>query len=574
MNANHELEQQLESLGNALRERPRLTDRVMEQVRQLPALVAEGPSPRHEPSALPSKGHVGRRWQLIGATSVAAVAMLLVAFFSPSRSAGWEDVVKAIRDRPWMRARTTHLNGKTGTMWLSTQRQIWAFRSDEFFQFSDGAQRAKYEYRVGAKQITKFPLGENDLQRVMPLNDLAQDKQVLGPWLFGSEKIVSQQRREIVEDGKRWIEFDLVLWRGDSNQTTLRVDPQTKLPVFLSLKAPNDAKKTIQWEFDYPEDGPQNVYALGVPAEITIDDRMLPNEGLKAIDGIAASRARIGDFRLIVAEEGQFFLHVVQRKGSRWRIDYCMPQRFVGNFDKPAQDQTWLDFYEQRLKTYEQIPLYVCDGQTVFENPVPRPKTPAINWQRSSRTGPQDLLAGEGLGSLPRAAHVAFASQLFPDLSPRSHFQYEFDPTPAGLPDCVLFKRSTEVTWPKGATAHEWYYLDKTKGFALARAELFSLFPNQKVQPESTKLRQTIVMKEFQKAPQGWWFAAEVESTLPTMAGPQPANPVAPKDSIQPPVDSDENVKRSKHTIRYLFDFNATLPDNLFEIPDAANLRK
>ena len=44
MNANNELEQQLESLGNTLRERPRLTDRVMEQVRQLPTLVVEGPS--------------------------------------------------------------------------------------------------------------------------------------------------------------------------------------------------------------------------------------------------------------------------------------------------------------------------------------------------------------------------------------------------------------------------------------------------------------------------------------------------------------------------------------------------
>jgi len=184
-----------------------------------------------------------------------------------------------------MRARTTHLDGKTGTMWLSTQRKIWAFRTDALLQFADGGQRAKYEYRVGAKQITKFSLGENDLQRVMPLNDLAQNKQVLGPWLFGSEKILSQQRREIVEDGKRWIEFDLVLWRGDSNQTTLRVDPQTKLPVFLSLKAPTDPTKTIQWKFDYPEDGPQNVYALGVPAEIKIDDRMLLDS--KRIDGFA-----------------------------------------------------------------------------------------------------------------------------------------------------------------------------------------------------------------------------------------------------------------------------------------------
>lgn len=45
-----------------------------------------------------------------------------------------------------------------------------------------------------------------------------------------------------------------------------------------------------------------------------------------------------------------------------------------------------------------------------------------------------------------------------------------------------------EVEFHRAFTAHEWYYLDKTKGFAVTRAELFSLLPHQKVQPESTKV--------------------------------------------------------------------------------------
>ena len=76
----------------------------------------------------------------------------------------------------------------------------------------------------------KTPLGEEDASRVFPVGDLSQNKTVLSPWLFGSEKILSQQRREGTEAGKKWIEFQLVLWRDESNQAMLRVDPETRLP--------------------------------------------------------------------------------------------------------------------------------------------------------------------------------------------------------------------------------------------------------------------------------------------------------------------------------------------------------
>ena len=39
---------------------------------------------------------------------------------------------------------------------------------------------------------------------------------------------MDQKRRETVEAGRKWIEFDLVLWRGDMNHT-LRIDPETVL---------------------------------------------------------------------------------------------------------------------------------------------------------------------------------------------------------------------------------------------------------------------------------------------------------------------------------------------------------
>ena len=270
MNQNDPLEQRLESLGAALQERPRLTDRVMEQVRQMDNVKGEAHAAFAENDRRQPIGHA-RRWKMFSAAAVATCALGLLMIFWPSRSAGWEDVLQAVRARPWMRGTVTYLDGKQGTMWLSLKEKLWAFRTEDSMQFFDGGQHAKYEFETRNKQILKLPLGEEDAQRVMPIENLSRDKQVLGSWLFG-EKIVDQKRREIEELGQKWIEFDLVLWRGDTNHATLRVDPKTKLPVFMLVKSPIDSKKSFKWLFDYPEEGPHDIYALGIPAAIPIDE--------------------------------------------------------------------------------------------------------------------------------------------------------------------------------------------------------------------------------------------------------------------------------------------------------------
>jgi hypothetical protein len=99
---------------------------------------------------------------------------------------------------------------------------------------------------------------------------------------------------------------------------TLRVDPETQLPVSLLLRSPTDATKSQKWAFDYPADGPTDIYALGVSAGTKIDDQMPSEECLRALHAIAASRARIGDFRLVVAEASGLAGHIVWRKGDRW----------------------------------------------------------------------------------------------------------------------------------------------------------------------------------------------------------------------------------------------------------------
>ncbi len=550
MNDNTPLEDRLESLGAALRSRPGLTRRVMDQVRKS---AADGSTPGF--STYTASFTIRRHRRLFtasaGMAAMIGVAILIASTLFPSRSVGWAEVTKAIQSQKWIRGTVTHADGKGATMWLAPERRIWAFSLDGSFYFNDGREKAKYEYRGSDKAITKLPLGEDNAQRVLPIEALSQDKSAIGPWLFEREKIVEQKRREVTEDGKIWIEFQMVLSRGEMNQATLRVDPETKLPVYLLATSAKDKTKSLKWVFDYPMEGPADIYALGVPQEVKIDDRMPSDNVLLVLDAMAGSRASIGNFRLIAGQSPSYASSIVYRKGNRWRVDSWRPQVAVDAMPEAPKEQDWGQWLEQQLQLSEPMPLFVCDGKSVWENsnfqPGEKPR-----WNLSQRTAPQDLMSGEGLGNLSMAPSAKFASLLFPDLSPKPGWGFEFDSNPANAPGCVLLKRSARVTWPEGAVAHEWYYVDPTKGCAVVRAELFNLPADAPGKPEASQFRQTLRMEEFRQSPQGFWYPTVVHDTRPLRAGNNPQSKVP--------------TEQLKTMVRYYFDFDADLPESLFTV--------
>lgn len=527
---------------------------VKNRVIEVAAAFASGHHARMRPATR-------RSWLILASAAAAISAACLIAFLLlPSASVGWADVSAAVKSQKWIRATVTW-SGKQSSMWLSPERQVWAFRTDNWFIFSDGRQRAKYEYRTRDKQIAKMPLGEEDERRVLPVDYLSQ-----GPWLFGTERVVSQKRREVTEAGKKWIEFEMVFWRGDMKLGTLRVDPETRLPVYLLLRSPTDSTKSMKYDFDYPADGPADIYALGVPAGITVDDRMPSEESLRVLRAIAASRARIGDFRLVVAASPGRGSYIVWRKGDRWRIDICVPQNQTNRANgtaKPPDGRGWGDPFAEQLSLCWLGPLYICDGRTAYKNADPRalheePRPGAqgakpITWQRAPHAAPRDLLSGEGLGHMDGAGNVKIVSLVYPDLSPKPGFGFEYDAHPADSPGCVLIKSSASL--PGTTTGHEWYYIDPAKGYAVVRAEFFRLPANATADPKATSERQSIRMEDFQQSPQGFWYPKVIHQTTPSWHGPGQT--------------AGAQVSYNHSTVHYHFDFGVALPDSLFVIDGA-----
>ncbi len=220
--------------------------------------------------------------------------------------------------------------------------------------------------------MAQYTLAPGEFDRVLTINDNADGAASVGPWLLGTEQIVAQRQRTIVEDGKKWTEFAIELSRGTAKYGTLRVDPDSKLPVDLVFRATPAAEPSYKWTFDYPPDGPRDVYALGVPTDVAVEDHTIAEEPARILAEMAASRARLGDFRmLVVTRPPQVPPYFVWRKGNRWRVDIGRLGEGPDPVAEPADDETWNCWWETQLAACRAHPWYRCDGQAVYTTPTP-----------------------------------------------------------------------------------------------------------------------------------------------------------------------------------------------------------
>ncbi len=532
------IEDRLESLGQNLRQRPSLVNRVLAEVQ------TETESVDFEVRAASVPGLSKRRWPLLVSLGSGLAAMALLALsMTHSTQTTWADVVDAIAARPWLHARSD--DGAT-EMWLSDAFGVWAFKSKGRVLLWDAKQKSKYEYRIGQHRTTRYTLSPGEFERILTINDAADGVATVGPWLLGTEQIIAQQQQKIVADGQEWIEFTIELARGAAKHGTLRVDLESKLPVEMAFRATPDAEPSIKWTFDYPPDGPRDVYALGAPAGVEIEDYTVAEAPARILAEMAASRARLGDFRmLVVTHPPHVPPYFVWHKGNRWRVDIGRLGQNPGPVAEQGADETWDAWWKRQLDDCQADPWYRCDGQAVYvsADPVAVFNGAPVTWKRAPSIGPHALMSADRGGGLPSSLNVV--KMVYPDLTPPQGFGFEFDPHPADADGCVLFKLSARSTNPVCPQCFEWYWVDPDKGYAVVRAELFCLPDGVEPDLSKTENRQSMRMAGFRRSPQGFWYPSVIHESMPTgLVG------------DRPPL---------QHEIRYYIDFTSKMTDSLFD---------
>ena len=127
-------------------------------------------------------------------------------------------------------------------------------------------------------------------------------------------RIVKQRQRTVTEQGRRWILYELELERQGGGpkppieippiSMVIRVNPEKMLPDSWTItqgkfKVTQPDSKTITREavkvelaFDYPAEGPADIYALGVPRDAPVEDRMPPPDLDRIIKIVQQTPAR------------------------------------------------------------------------------------------------------------------------------------------------------------------------------------------------------------------------------------------------------------------------------------------
>jgi hypothetical protein len=494
------------------------------------------------------------------------------------------DVATAALKLPWIHVTTTHSNGESNETWYSPSKGVSAGRDKGWTEYHDHRLKVYYSYHTEEGVLYRVPESSprrmsESMTAILPL--LLQEERLveaplermefLGP-LREEMKLVSQALRRVEDGDRQWLEFDLkVHYRESPMRMLFRVDPDTKLPQLCRFEGRWEGKRVVsEKRFDYPDTGPKDVYALGVPDSAKLVDRV-PSEDIERIlKTIRAGRDRMDDYRAMVVvtytENQEWWLDwplIMYRKGDKFRADSIWRGE-RNEVEKPADDEDMTAWWRRRVRDFDYIPTYLIqpdadglgtvrsmnfdyDYVTNNEGHITQAKLKAVNEWTS--------LPPPGENYPPYWSwRPEFACR--PPLGvPNQHMEpvLELNPT-TGPPDTVLLhvrvsgRRPQATPDPKEDRSIQQpdvtrFWLDPARDYAVKRWDTLSAGE----QGEEVVMSSNVIEK-MEQSPQGIWYASQVRSTSRRPSG---------EESVQ--------------VVRIYVDFDAELPGALFETPKVGN---
>jgi hypothetical protein len=509
----------------------------------------------HENDVLPGAGVPStvrrlRRPILLGAAiAVVLLLCLLPWIFRPAQT--WAQVVGAVRAKPWIHVSARGPDGKPFEGWYSFSRGVSADRADELVRFSDYRTGIMYTYDPREKRLVRTSDSRGSARREQELRrfeDVFQaifrGEETLDSPFVGAE-VHQQSRRRIEADGRKWVQYDLTLKFGKiRNRVVFRVDPETLLPHSMKVVPPDNDAPEVTLFFDYPEDGPKDIYALGVPRSIQLNDRIPKGDLARVIKEVEANWERFPDsyYAIVIHKtllpeyaEREFlgwhsFNHF-WRKGDKWRLEDCFPAwkdkelgreslETLRKAEPPAPGADLTAWTKKWVKHFEYGPVAVCDGSKIYRNAGSRTKP---EWELSSFSVSRYMLEFQGY-RLP-----------LPD--PQGQFDVELIEKPEeGPPGTILYHVKTNGDPETSTFTSRRYWIDPSRGYIKLRYEFTRRDGNRSVY-ENEKLVES---------PNGIWY--------PTI--------VRFKKGGQ---KNDDGQERYDQVWLYYVDFNAEVPDSLFK---------
>jgi hypothetical protein len=464
-----------------------------------------------------------RRWlkYVVGGVAAASLVFAASTFLRPPDL--WAQVVEVMGSQPWIHGTAKEQQGQSREFWLSVPRRVYALRSGRSAIYSDYRTGIQDSYIADQNLLLRQALTDKGpFQRLATFYTTTVQGEPKPGDIFGKNRVRKQTQRTVHDGGRTWVEFEWTLASSPQEPAqvaVMRVDPETKLPVFLLI--PRGAAEPLRFDFDFPKAGPSDAHALGVPRDARVEDRLPSPEGERALQAGQAGRKDLDNYLAIVygTRDSPFdpseiaSVHLVWRKGDKWRLEYCKPRG--GRLPKlPPADVDLAIWWRAQLANLVCVPDLVCDGRQIDSY---QPS----GWKRFALVRPDQDHA-----EIARAygKDMMIEVQAYPEIAPTGLFTVERESRR------TLF----EADGPVALRTKVW--LDPTRGFVAVRYK--SDFVDAPFE-----IARVSEFSDFRQTPRGVWYP----STLRVKSLPKPGAP-----------------QLSYEVHHYLIDFNTELPESLF----------
>ena len=214
------------------------------------------------------------RW--FGGVVAAAVLLGMFAFWTAQPVTTWAEMMEALKSAPWVQTDS----GRTSS-WISASNQVMARREADQTTFASRSEGLMLNYVRDDETIYQTD-SEKDWRPM--------DRQLIA-WLASSAdglvdpdadwSVVSESSSRVDDASGRWLKLAVVFQAGKPDAqvftAVFTIDPDTKMPVSCDVREGSfslaDAEASNQWQsvsFDYPDDGPADIFDLGVSTETQI----------------------------------------------------------------------------------------------------------------------------------------------------------------------------------------------------------------------------------------------------------------------------------------------------------------
>jgi hypothetical protein len=522
-------------------------------------------------------------WWRLGAACAVLVVLAAVAGLVLRPQTSFAEVATAVLEQPWVHARTVHADQSVSEAWFSPGKDISASRWRGSAKYEDHRLQVYYSYNPVEQVLYRSPVVERTSPasqfesmaeglKILLQGNGSLDKPLAHLGFLGSEgdkmKVLDQHMEKITEQDHTWLDYRIKVKYSELTEPVrmlFRVDASTKLPRMSRTEGRQDGKPTmLEIQFDYPGTGPADIYDLGVPKTTKLVDRVPAGDLKRIAETLRAGRERMDNYRAVFVEQDEGFNQawwtnypeVFYRKGDRFRRDFVVgEQSNRGKLQRPAADVDLRKWWFERARLFRFSPIYVqlgptsytCTRQTVID-----PDGSQHLEIASVQKYVYNLMPGETFPA-DYVMRPEFACRPPIGLGDE-HQEPSLDMHPAeGPAGCILLNvRHTT----KDGRVNE-------KGIGLADVNRFWLDPRrdyivmqwEMVMRDGTG-KETIAsnhtVEETARSPQGVWYATKIRL----------------KNAVRA-----ENGKQFDQIYHIYVDFDAELPDSLFEPPTPRRIK-